>query len=339
MAYETRVDDGATDALEHPLDGLSEPENNSLNQMTNIAGAFVSLALIAGVGIWGYKLMMRDVTGIPIVRAAQGEMRVRPEDPGGQLAQHQGLSVNVVAAEGGAEKPAERLVLAPQPVELTDEDVPIDEDAVAIVQQAIEDQSVWTTEDGPGDKVMVDAARVAEAAESGSVEDMVAVLTENADSIDGAFEEGGPERIFQASATSGADIQRAVASALAGDGGLHASLRPRVRPEGLNTVAVSFNETRASYFEVDPDALPTGTRLVQLGAYDTAELARTEWDKFHARFNDLMTGKDRVVQEASSGGRDFYRLRAVGFDDLADARRFCAAIVADGADCIPVVTR
>jgi hypothetical protein len=35
----------------------------------------------------------------------------------------------------------------------------------------------------------------------------------------------------------------------------------------------------------------------------------------------------------------FYRLRAHGFTDLSDARRFCAAFVAGGVDCIPVVTR
>jgi hypothetical protein len=29
----------------------------------------------------------------------------------------------------------------------------------------------------------------------------------------------------------------------------------------------------------------------------------------------------------------------MGFDDLNDARRFCAAFVAERTDCIPVVTR
>lgn len=341
MAYETCVDDGATETFSHPYDDGSGSPRNTLSQMTNIAGAVASLALIAGVGIWGYKLMMRDVTGIPVVRAVEGDMRVRPEDPGGELAQHQGLSVNVVAAEGGAEAPAERLVLAPQPVALADEDVPIDEDAVAIVQQAIAEQTVATSEDGPGDTLIVDPARVAEAAESGSVEELVAVLTENVDDIEGEPVAGGPEVVIQAAATSTADIQNAVAAALADGDGLRASLRPRVRPAGLSQAAASAASAgpRTAFRDIDPDTLPAGTRLVQLGAYDTAEVARTEWDKAFARFGDLMLGKDRVVQQASSGGREFYRLRAMGFEDLADARRFCAAIVADGADCIPVVTR
>ena len=57
------------------------------------------------------------------------------------------------------------------------------------------------------------------------------------------------------------------------------------------------------------------------------------------RFGDYLNGKDRIVQTAESGGRTFYRLRAHGFADLSDARRFCSALVAEGADCIPVVTR
>jgi len=45
------------------------------------------------------------------------------------------------------------------------------------------------------------------------------------------------------------------------------------------------------------------------------------------------------VQSAVSGGRTFYSLRAAGFADISDARRFCAALSAEKADCIPVVAR
>jgi len=46
-----------------------------------------------------------------------------------------------------------------------------------------------------------------------------------------------------------------------------------------------------------------------------------------------------VIQQASSGGSAFYRLRAHGFDDLAASRRFCAALMAQNAPCIPVTVR
>jgi len=99
-----------------PDQAAPRSQSNALKNMTNFAGALVSLALIAGVSVWGYKLVMRDVSGIPVVRATAGEMRVRPEEPGGQLALNTGLSVNEVAAAGEAAPPADRLVLAPRPV-------------------------------------------------------------------------------------------------------------------------------------------------------------------------------------------------------------------------------
>ena len=91
--------------------------------------------------------------------------------------------------------------------------------------------------------------------------------------------------------------------------------------------------------DIDPETLPVGTRLAQLGAFASADIAREEWEKLSAKFGDYLAGKSRVIQKATSGGRTFYRLRAAGFEDLSDARRFCSALVAERAECIPVVTR
>ena len=103
------------------------PSGNRIATLTNWAGALVSLALIAGVGVWGYKLVMRDVTGVPVVQAMDGPMRIAPEDPGGTLADHQGLAVNDVAGTGLAAPVPDQLLLAPQPAGLSDEDLPVAE--------------------------------------------------------------------------------------------------------------------------------------------------------------------------------------------------------------------
>ena len=47
----------------------------------------------------------------------------------------------------------------------------------------------------------------------------------------------------------------------------------------------------------------------------------------------------RVIEAAHSGGSVFYRLRAHGFNDERDARRFCAALIDQKMDCIPVLIR
>ena len=59
------------------------PEGGSLATALNWAGAFLSVVLIAGLATWGWKLWVRDVSGVPVVRALEGPMRVTPDDPGG----------------------------------------------------------------------------------------------------------------------------------------------------------------------------------------------------------------------------------------------------------------
>jgi sporulation related protein len=305
--------------------------SNALKKLTNLTGAVVSLTLIAGVSVWGYKLVMRDVSGIPVVRAAAGEMRVRPTEPGGQLAQNTGLAVNEVAAEGEASGPVDRLVLAPRPMDLTDEDKPMNAAMVAPVQQPAPLDVIAALE--------VANAGVNTAIGAGSVEDLVNQLTAGVEPIDVQETEIVPVL----ASVSVADVpERAPKPKVVVKGpGPKFSIRPQLRPANAPAVVVPVAAAAPDQAaaELDPTEIPAGTRLVQLGAFDSEEIARTQWDKMQGRFGDYLKGKNRIVQQAKSGGRTFYRLRAHGFADLSDARRFCSALVAEGADCIPVVTR
>ena len=296
----------------------------SIGTLANWLGALVSVALIVGVAVWGYRLLVRDVSGVPVVRAVEGPSRILPDDPGGALAVHQGLSVNTVASVGSAAPPPDRLVLAPAPQGLEDEDAP---SASLSVEAASEAEENETTETSPA------------TGEVAGVDDLVARLTEGATAL-GAQE---PE-------TTAAQVAMAVSESLPEPmraGGFGVSLRPVVRPASLATLDRAAQPASTALApgqpdvarEVSADAIPEGTRLAQLGAFDSPEVARAEWAKLSQRFGEFMAGKERVIQRAESGGRTFYRLRAMGFADLSDARRFCAAFVAEKADCIPVVTR
>ncbi|MBP9951913.1 MAG: SPOR domain-containing protein, partial [Cypionkella sp.] len=97
--------------------------NGRASRVVHLAGAACSVALMLGLGVWGYKLAVRDVTGIPVMRAMAGPMRIAPANPGGVVADNQGLSVNAVAASGTALPIAETVVLAPRAVDLTAEDI------------------------------------------------------------------------------------------------------------------------------------------------------------------------------------------------------------------------
>ncbi|WP_082899279.1 SPOR domain-containing protein [Sulfitobacter sp. EhC04] len=323
FSFESAADSGLTSTA------------RSLKKLTNLAGAVVSLALVAGIGVWGYKLLVRDVSGIPVVRAASGEMRIRPEDPGGELADHQGLSVNVIAAEGSAGKPADQLRLAPKPVDLSDEDQVVQ---AAMVTDAPQQQ---TPAAAPAAEVSAD--EVASALESGDVDDLVAKLTNGVTPLAEVDDETDAivAEVTQDVVAEVVESEERQASVIDGPGVRH-SLRPKRRPATRAVVtpaALTTQTADAASEEVDPASLPAGTRLAQLGAFDSAEVAREQWGQLQTRFSAYLGDKKRVVQKASSGGRVFYRLRAMGFEDIADARRFCSALVAENADCIPVVTR
>lgn len=305
------------------------------SSLVNGVGAVVSLGLIVGVGVWGYNLVMRDVSGIPVVRAMEGPMRTAPENPGGDVAAHVGLAVNEVAAEGGAADPGDLLVLAPTEVQPLAEDLnvtPLAEAGEVTIEEtdALETEvevalSQIPTQDNPltDEQILALADQIA----SG-----VQPLTDLADGVANEVStaiNGVPSEVI-------ADIIPASVP------GVSTSLRPVLRPESLAPVMVSAQEPTE---ELSSDALlttqeiPIGTNLVQLGAYDSAEIAAAEWRRFNGRFTDFMSEKERVIQQASRGGRTFFRLRAMGFEDLSDARRFCAAMMAENVDCVPVVVR
>lgn len=287
-----------------------------LTQITHLAGAACSVALVVGLGMWGYKLAVRDVNGVPVVKAMSGPMRIAPENPGGEVADHQGLAVNTVAAIGTAAPPPDRLVLAPRPVELTPEDsaglAPVDPNAVVVpTVPALSGLAVPSqAEPAPAENLGPDPDSVAQALAEALAEPM-------------------PE--------SAEDVAPQVAGT---------TIRPRARPAtggATGELSVTLTDTTpvaaTSMAEVDPATIASGTRLVQLGAFDTPEQARSEWIKLSNQFGPVMAGKALVVQAAESGGRTFYRLRAHGFADESSARSFCTSLLEHSASCIPVEQR
>lgn len=323
--------------------------HRSIGTLTNWVGAGLSLALIVGVTVWGYKLLMRDVNGVPVVRATEGPMRMQPEAPGGSTADHLGLAVNEVAATGIAAPPPDRLVLAPRPVDLLAEDVataelmavaqilpmapPAPAATPAVVEGVNPALSVMTAGLGPDGRFGDDIAQI----------ENVAMIRSEPDSMSSMVDQILAQVLAgeEPTATAEPDIPVDIV-----EGGIGQSLRPQIRPDSVVQLAaanvtaalgpVALAATTHPVQDVDPDTIAVGTRLVQLGAFDSPEVAKQEWDRLAARFGDYLAGKSRVIQLAESGGRNFYRLRAMGFADINDSRRFCSALVAERAECIPV---
>ncbi|ARU00966.1 SPOR domain-containing protein [Yoonia vestfoldensis] len=294
--------------------------NGPAQSWTNATGALVSLSLIFGIGYWGYQLIMRDVTGIPVVRAIEGDMRVLPDDPGGDIARHVGLSVNELVAMGEAAAPEDRLVLAPRMPGLAREDLE------AVPMASVDDVGEETMQPVA---LLPDAAALAVPAQNmgATVEDVLAMVT-------------------QITAEDAAPAETTVAGRVpVSVPGVALSLRPVLRPASLRTAAAGAAAASPSApvaatlseVPVSTASFATGTDLVQLGAFSSPALAAEEWARLAGRFGPLMAGRERVVQVSTQSSGTWYRLRASGFADRDDARRFCAALQAEGAECIAVV--
>ena len=119
----------------------------------------------------------------------------------------------------------------------------------------------------------------------------------------------------------------------------HADRRPLLLARNRIQAGIRGWLAEEGFTEVDPAAIPSGTAMVQLGAFDDQDTARGEWQRLSAKFGDLMAGKSLVVQAAQSGGRPFSRLRAMGFASEEDSRLFCTAMLKGNATCIPVLQR
>lgn len=303
------------------MDGAEGPPLPGLGKVINFSGAVISLGLIAGLGWWGYQLMVRDVSGVPVVRALEGPMRIAPEDPGGEMAAHTGLAVNNVPAEGIAAEPADRLVLAAEPSVLVPEDLP-EQDLAELIPPAGEDASppLPVEEESSTQALVTEDGQVAEPDVQDEIDNLIsAALTEATGSV--RSPDGGTLSLVPVDA-----------------GGVTRSLLPVPRPDDLAAID-PLPVAADGVVSVPASDIASGTRLAQLGAFDSETVAMQEWVRLSEKFPEFMTDKARVIEKAQSGGKLFYRLRAEGFEDLNDARRFCAALLLADASCIPVKQR
>jgi hypothetical protein len=279
------------------------------------------VAVLIGAGYWGYALAVRDASGIPVVRAAMGPLRVAPEIPGGEISAHQGLAVNAIPAAGLGQELPQEITLAPQSDMLSAADTITESGSFAQIGGQNGAEIVLGASDA-----VVSTPQIG----SSGVTDLTALPDALPDDMPLSDEDA---------------VVRALEMALA-EGGDFDAIDPAapLEPVGMSAASpASFAPDMAPVLpptaEVDPATIVAGTAMVQLGAFDDEALARAEWANLQTRFTELVAQKALVVQQAQSGGRNFYRLRAHGFSGPDETRRFCAAILAENGTCLPVVQR
>lgn len=324
-------------------------------RLTHYLGAVASVGLMVGLTVWGWQLVSRDVSGVPVIRAVLGDARTAPAEPGGTLTSYTGYAVNDVA--GGAEPRAtEQVAIAPAPAGLSDEDV-------AMGQLGATAREPTTTTEAPlsfaGDTLVPLSDSEARAlAEAKAAE----LAQEEVDRLAYADSAAGVAPISDAPASEGpvnkaltdengnpaqaAAIVEALAQAQveADPGVLTASPRPAPRPRAMRVASAGTVATDARPVpagepagETPPAAAPPVAEAsgpqVQLGAFDSEAIAAREWDRLMAK-HVVFGGKQQVIQPHQSNGRSFWRLRVAGFGSLSEARQFCAALKSAGTDCL-----
>ena len=276
----------------------SQANTESVHPATyiNMVGGTISLMVLIGAVALGAQTLMRDSTGVPVVRALDGPLRVAPLDPGGVSASHQGLTVNEVAS---SQNPAVRIdpfQLAPRPISLKEEDQPV------VLSNAENISLPILTEEIQPSPVMAGT----------TIEELIASLDEKI------------------------NIQNNIEIIPVGIGfGPSSTPRPQLRPLSISLLATRKDPAvRIPALQITP---AIGTRMAQLGAYNSEASALTAWAELSQRHGDYLVGKPYAILKGKSGESTVYRLRVHGFDDATDSRRLCAALIAQNATCHSVL--
>ena len=105
-------------------------------------------------------------------------------------------------------------------------------------------------------------------------------------------------------------------------------------PQSRQTVIVKPQaEAARSTASATPQTNRRGP-YVQLGSLDTEADAERAYAQALRQAGDLVEGREWVIQPVSIPGRGrFFRLRLVGFANLAEASRFCSSLKSRGLDC------
>jgi hypothetical protein len=316
-------------------------------RLTHYLGAVASVALMVGLMVWGWQLVSRDVSGVPVIRAITGDARTTPSDPGGELTNYTGYAVNTVA-EGTDHQPTQQVAIAPAPVGLSDEDVAMGQLGATSRQPSVVSETPLSFDGEPVLPLSDSEARaLAEAQAEAQRLALADSAVQDATIIDAPASEGPVNEAL--TDENGAPAQAAaitealaLAQAQANPGVLTASPRPTPRPRSTRVASAGTTATdaRPVAAEARPEAAPSPAPVsqasgpqVQLGAFDSDSIAASEWNRLMNK-HVVFGGKQQVIQQHQSNGRTFWRLRVAGFDSLGEARQFCAALKSAGTDCL-----
>ena len=268
-------------------------------------GLILSISIFAFLIIWGFSLNVSENAEIPVVKAKIKEARIISENPGGQIVNYQGLSVNNVQEQGAAQVTAKRILLAPEPVELRENDLTttaikktdnLDDLGNAVINQS--EKTIVLRETEKDKQLTDDPNKVSALALKRSRKPWAREML-----------------IIQ-------NIEKVLEIA-----------EVEISDEEIAEVEISDEEI--AEVEITEPKIKRGTNLVQLGSYPTRKEAQEAWASFLKRNGTIFKNKKRSIQKFDSSRYPF-QLRALGFTTSGDSRDFCILLTGLVPSCLPI---
>lgn len=277
-----------------------------------MAVALAVLLLFCGVLWYSYTWSVGEVptASLPVIEAAPGAEKVRPESPGGLEVPYQDKLVLNQTTPDPAQPQVERLLPPPEiPQALSVEPVAPAADAPAPAASA----PTTPAPDEPAADQAADAppapeTAIAEAPPSApaSTDPPAVPVPDVSAALSQALNEPPPQASADPVETAAPPVQ---------------TQAPKQAPAPAPQVA----------------ALPSGV-LVQLASLKSENSARTAWERLKAAHPSVIGPLSLKVEKADLGERGvFYRVQAGPFADRAAAEKVCTTLKAEQQDCLVVV--
>ena len=298
-------------------------------------GALVAMALLMALGIWFYRLGVRDAQNVPIIRAAMEPEKVRPTDPGGLVAPHQEIESYEVA--GSQPTASAAAVVATQPPQPKPEDLPMaalqpagdQETATPETQTPVVIQPLPSAEGTAQNGEPVQANEAGDTPEAPADGQQLALSDQTLSDPqpDQQQVEVEPD---QSTAETEAEPEFPGATKFAPARSPVAAPRPANVEARIVAAVATEQQTQLDLVK----AAASSPVQIQLAADPNEQAIRAKWLKIRKANEDLLHNRALAIQTTVSGGTTFYRLRIGPFDSAAEARSVCQALKGRGQDCI-----
>ncbi len=299
--------------------------------------AWVTLSAFAGALWFAYEQGVRRgmETGFPLVRADDGPVKIRPDDPGGLEVPHRDKRIYERMAGGDEAPPEEEARLRPEPEQ------PVTREALLASSAAEEGDAAGTTAAAEATAAPVPPPPEATGSASGSSPPAPAAAepepeTAEASASEPPAAEAAPPPPPPPSAPAETKEKPARKASVAPPPPPSAPAETKEKPARKASVAPPPRQAVASRTEASGRANRSRPRI-QLGSYRSAEEAERGWKRLSAREKPILGDLDPLVARADLGDRGiFYRLQAGPFESVKAARAACARLERRKLGCLVV---